>query len=506
MCGIIVVCIDNTEKDIVKIIKAHRMLSKRGPDRGAIFIKHDKIYGFRRLSIVDMSMNGDQPFHSNNIVMMCNGEIYNHKELQKQYNLEYDSESDCECIIKLYQKIGFLEMIKVLDGVFAIVIFDRNKVYLARDRVGVRPLFYGTTFSGNFAVASTFGALSGYCNDVQQLCPCIATYDKTHKILHKLSHQYPIIELNEKDYTKNRIKYLLTESVSKRLMSNRPIACMLSGGLDSSLITSIMCKLIGSDKVRTYSIGMEGSEDLKYAKIVADYLGTKHTEVTFTPQEGFDAIPYVISDLESYDVTTVRASVGMWLLSKYISENTDDIVIMSGEGSDEIFGGYLYFHYAPSVTEFEQESKRLVHNLHQYDVLRSDMCISSHGLEPRVPFLDKNFTDFALSIPGQFRQPINGIEKHLLRKSFSEDNYLPIEVLWRRKDGFSDGVSGTQKKWYEQIQDFIGGDNPSVETEEQYYKSLLPENYNITIDRWLPKWVDHNGDPSGRNIELKTKL
>ena len=501
MCGIFAVCADNTENNLVKIIEAHRLLSKRGPDRGSVFIKDDKIYGFRRLSIMDTSINGDQPFHSNNIVMMCNGEIYNHKELEEEYNLICESKSDCECIIKLYQKIGFLEMVKVLDGVFAIIILDGNKVYLARDRIGVRPLFYGTTFSGNFAVASTMGALSEYCNDVQQLSPSIATYDRTHKILHRLPYWYPSIVLSEKEYTKNTIKYLLIEAVNKRLMSDRPIACMLSGGLDSSLITSIMCRLIGSDKVRTYSIGMEGSEDLKYARIVADFLGTKHTEVLFTPEEGFNAIPDVVKDLESYDVTTVRASVGMWLLSKYISENTDDIVIMSGEGSDELFGGYLYFHHAPSIKEFEGESKRLVYNLYRYDVLRADRCISSHGLEPRVPFLDKNFVNFILSISGQFRQPINGIEKHLLRKSFNDDNYLPLEILWRRKDGFSDGVSGTQKKWYEQIQDFIG-ENTSVETEEQYYKSLLPENYNIKIDRWLPKWIEHNGDPSGRNVEV----
>lgn len=512
MCGILAVCKDQEETDLVKIVNAHDSLKKRGPDRGCLYMREKEIYGFRRLSIVDTSVQADQPFHSGDVVVMCNGEIYNHKELEEEYDLKCSSKSDCECILKLYEKFGFEKTVHLLDGVFAIIILDKNIVYMARDRVGVRPLYYAKNNSGNFVVASTAQALSGYCIGTEQLSPGISQYDRATNNLTTIPYTPKITNIYPNLDTREIIHNLLTKAVKKRLMSDRPVACMLSGGLDSSLVTSIMCKLIGVDKVRTYSIGMQGSEDLKYAKIVAEHLGTQHTEVTFTPQEGYNAIPNVIRDIESYDVTTVRASVGMWLLAKYISENTKDIVIMSGEGSDEIFGGYLYFHHAPSPMEFEEETRRLVKNLYKYDVLRADRCISSHGLEPRVPFLDKELLDFVLKIPGELRQPIAGYEKYILRSAFDNGKYLPKEVLWRRKDGFSDGVSGGEKKWYEHIQEMIveqryGGITPNclVQEEECHYRDIFQEhfpNYDLKIERWLPKWVEHNGDPSGRNVKI----
>lgn len=512
MCGIIAVCKDENETDLVKIIEGHDLLKNRGPDRGCLHIKTKHIYGFRRLSIVDTSINADQPFHSNGIIAMCNGEIYNHKELEKEYKLECNSGSDCECVLRLYEKIGFEKMIELLDGVFAIIIMDKNIVYTARDSIGVRPLYHAKTKSGNFAVASTAQALSQYCTEINQFYPGISKYYRDTKTLTTIPYISRIRNTYFNTDTRGVIHDLFIKAVKKRLMSERPIACMLSGGLDSSLVTSIICKFIGAENVRTYSIGMQGSEDLKYARIMADYLGTQHTEITFTPEEGYKAIPKVIRDIETYDVTTVRASVGMWLLSKYISENTEDIVIMSGEGSDEIFGGYLYFHHSPSPKEFEQETVNLVRNLYKYDVLRADRCISSHGLEPRVPFLDKELVDFVLKIPGELRQPISGYEKYILRSSFDNGEYLPSEILWRRKDGFSDGVSGGDKKWYENIQEMIveeqcGGVSPNslVEEEELYYKNIFSEhfpNYDLKVERWLPKWVEHNGDPSGRNVQV----
>jgi asparagine synthase (glutamine-hydrolysing) len=315
---------------------------------------------------------------------------------------------------------------------------------------------------------------------------------------------------------KNMINEYLTKAVQKRLMSERPMCCMLSGGLDSSLITSILCKLIGPENVSTYSIGIEGSEDLRYARIVAEHLGTKHTEVTFTPEEGFAAIPDVIKDLESFDITTIRASVGMWLLAKYISKNTDDIVVLSGEGADELLMGYLYFHYSPTIYEAKNESLRLINELYIYDVLRVDRCISSHGLEPRVPFLDRDFVNLCITISSEIKVPKNGIEKYLLRKAFEID-YLPHEVLWRRKDGWSDSISGSSgKKWYEQIQEFI---EPIISDEEfetvstnfiskeaYYYKKIFnetfPPSFRPDYKYWLPKWVDHGGDPSGRKLQI----
>lgn len=502
MCGILAISINGTEKDLQKIVKAHESLSKRGPDRGCMYIEETRIYAFRRLSIVNTSTEADQPFHIGDVAMLCNGEIYNHKLLEDTYNLSCDTKSDCECIIQLYNKIGFCDMVRCLDGDFAIIILEGDNIYIARDRIGVRPLFYGTTFSGNFAVGSTAESLCDYCTDVKQLLPCMAIYNRIDKSFVKIHYTNNIENIYTYMDTRYIIRKLLTESIQKRLMSDRPIGCMLSGGLDSSLVASIMCKLIGPKNVRTYSIGIKGSKDLEYAKIVSDYLGTIHTEVLFTPQEGFDAIPNVIKDIESYDVTTVRASVGMWLLAKYISKNTDDIVIMSGEGADEIFGGYLYFHHAPTPEQFETETSQLVSRLYEYDVLRADRCISSHGLEPRVPFLDRTFLDYVLKIPGELRKPIDGYEKYILRASFEEGDYLPLDVLWRRKDGFSDGVSGSDgKKWYEEIQHYIG--ESGVENEEKYYRKILDKHFPTfqpKIDRWLPKWVEHNGDPSGRNI------
>lgn len=516
MCGILAILIKNeeTEENILKMREGFEVIKKRGPDNDIFEVSENYIYGFARLSIVDLSSAGNQPFVSNNILVFCNGEIYNHKNLEEEYELHCNSSSDCECILELYKKFGFQQTINLLHGVFAVVIIDGDCIYFARDRIGIRPLFYGFTSNGNIAIASVARSLTGYCNDVTQLVPSVYSYNKITSQIICHNYCYPDYNIfNSNIY--NMIKDCLTMSVKKRLMTDRNMCCMLSGGLDSSLITSILCKLVGSDKVRTYSIGMEGSTDLKYARIVAEYLGTTHTEVKFTPEEGFAAIPEIIRDLECYDITTIRASVGMWLISKYISDHTEDKVIFSGEGSDELLMGYLYFHYAPSPEEANKESKRLLEQLYLYDVLRADRSVSSHGLELRVPFLDKSFVNLCLTISPDLKVPINGMEKYTLRKSF-EDGYLPNEVLWRRKDGFSDGVSNSLgKKWYEQIQEFIeplvsdeefktfGNNFPSKEA--YYYKKLYNEifpTYQPVYEYWLPKWVKHNGDPSGRNLSI----
>lgn len=509
MCGILAIYKKYKEDQAYEIQKAYEMLKNRGPDCGSITETTTSIVGFRRLKINDTRVHADQPFVSGDVTVMCNGEIYNHLELEKTFNLKCRSKSDCECILHLYKLFGFKDTINYLDGVFAIVIIDKDKIYFARDRIGIRPLFYGYTKGGNLAIASYARALIGYCNSVYQVKPSIMEYDIETEIVTSTNYLYPT-ESSSFD-----LETLLINSVEKRLMADRPIGCMLSGGLDSSLIVSIMCKLIGAENVRTYSIGMEGSTDLKYAKLVADYLGTNHTEVLFTPQEGLDVIPIVIRDTETYDITTIRASVAMWLLSKWISENTSDIVILSGEGSDELFCGYLYFHYAPDTNSLAQESKRLIDNLYLYDALRADRCLSSHGLELRVPFLDKSIVNYCLSLDPQLREPKDGMEKHLLRSTFT-DNYLPESVLWRRKEGYSDGVSRLDKSWYEYIQEyaeervsdaeFVNSKFPTKEA--YYYKQIynsIFQNYQPMYDYWLPKWVEHNGDPSGRILKIFSK-
>lgn len=513
MCGIISVFIKYPEKNVKEIIESEQILKNRGPDCNKI-IKTPHILGFRRLSINDKSEKSMQPFISDDISVLCNGEIFNHKQLEEKYNINCKSLSDCECILHLYKKLGFKDTITQLRGDFAIIIIDKNKMYFGRDRIGVRPLFLGRTNSNNIALASYARALTKYCKYIEQISPGWGVYDSESEKIYFMDYDFPINSITNSNI-QTIIQKTLTQSVKDRLMSDRPIGCLLSGGLDSSIIVSILCKLLGPNNVRTYSIGMEGSVDLEHARIVADTLGTEHHEVKFTAEEGFNAIPNVIRDLESYDITTIRASVGMWLLAKWISENTNDVVLMSGEGSDELFCGYLYFHYAPNSNALQRESLRLIKNLYKYDVLRADRCVSSHGLELRVPFLDHELIDIVLNIHPVLKEPYNGVEKHILRMSFIDD-YLPDQVLWRRKDGMSDGISGKNKKWYEHIQDFVKNiitddiydEHTYPSREAQYYRLIYNKffpSYQPKYEYWMPKWVDHGGDPSGRILEIFNK-
>ena len=524
MCGILLVHLKNKQNNLDKICDAYTALSNRGPDSGSLVIENNIILGFTRLAIMDVSPLGMQPFSHNGAKLICNGEIFNHAAIENMYDITCKSGSDCECILHLFLLLvrkdplvrtdpyPLEEMIHKLNGDFAFAITHKQKIYFGRDRIGVRPLFYGITDDGNFALASYARALTDYCPDVKPVPPGWGEYDTITGKITLMAFPLtagPVYRGPEE----KAIREILTTATKDRLMSDRPIGCLLSGGLDSSLIASILCKQLGPDKVRTYSIGMKGSTDLAYAKKVATYLGTNHTEIIFTAQEGFDAIPHVIKDLECYDITTIRASVGMWLGAKYIANNTDDIVLFSGEGSDELFCGYLYFHHAPNTNELEQESIRLLKELYLYDALRADRCIASHGLELRVPFLDRRLIDLCLSLSGSLKGPQNGMEKYILRKAFESD-YLPQEVLWRRKDGMSDGISGdTGKKWFQQIQDFVDqeisdaefGCTDSISKEAFYYRKIYNKifpRYQPIYDFWLPKWVDHGGNPSGRNLEV----
>jgi asparagine synthase (glutamine-hydrolysing) len=519
MCGILAVLCGSFPKSLQKILASAKYLSNRGPDQSINIVKPSGIYVFHRLAINDMSNDGMQPFISGTILMMCNGEIYNHKELVKEYDLKCTSGSDCEVILRLYEKIGFVETVKKLYGVFAIVLVDGDKVYLARDRIGVRPLYFGLTEEKFLAVASVPNCLTEYCLSVIPFPPgATALHMKLNPPDNKVLQFLYVdeVEIPSLRITNGLVALhdTLVEAVRIRLMSDRPMGCMLSGGLDSSLIAAILVKFLGGKNVRTYSIGMQGSTDLGYARKVAEFLGTEHHEVLFTPEEGFAAIPDVIKTLASYDITTVRASVGMYLLAKYIAKTSQDKVIFSGEGSDEILQGYLYFHNAPSPDEGEEESLRLVRELHNYDVLRADRCISVHGLEPRVPFLDRRMVNVAMSLPTTEKCPQNGIEKYILRKAFDRPNdpYLPNEVLWRRKEGFSDGTSSLQMPWYKYVQDMVEpliSDNlynvnfPSKEA--QYYKMIFDNifpSYNVRIPYWLPKWSGDVKDPSGRLMKV----
>ena len=331
--------------------------------------------------------------------------------------------------------------------------------------------------------------------------------------------------ISEMKYYYDGIRSVFTAAVKKRVENcERPVACLLSGGLDSSLVASIVSKLYPK-RLETYSIGLPGSEDLKYAKIVANFINSKHTEIVISEEEFFDTIPKVIEVIESYDTTTVRASVGNFLVAEYISKNSEAKVIFNGDGSDELMGGYLYFHAAPDDMSFDKECIRLLKNIHCFDVLRSDRCISANGLEPRTPFLDRGWMDFYLSIPKHIRNHCNlkSPEKILIRKAFDNGTYLPNEILYRRKEAFSDGVSSSSRSWYEIIQeklelfdascniedDFLPKERDIPKTKEQLYyyyifSQLYPRRNSIIPYYWMPQFVEAT-DSSARTLDIYKK-
>jgi asparagine synthase (glutamine-hydrolysing) len=473
---------------------------------------------FDRLAINDLSENGDQPFINENVYMMCNGEIYNHIELEKKYNIRTRSKSDCEIILHLYHLMGFKEMIELLDGEFAIILYDENKdiLYAARDPLGVRPLFYNLAVNGFASEAKVLP------NDIFTL-PFKAgnIYDsQSNELSEYLSvRQFPSINLDEydedqlKEYQKN-IRELFMRAVNKRINnSERPIGLLLSGGFDSSLVASMVRTLRPHDELHTFSIGQDDSSDLKYARIMAKYINSTHHEIKYNGHDVIKRMPELIRRLETYDITTIRASMPMYLLSEYIAKNTDVKVILSGEGSDE-FGYYKYFENAPSILEACKESRRLFEDIYYYDVLRADRSTASYSLELRVPFLDLDFFRYMHTIPYKFHRPNKGyngemIEKCNLREAFL--GYLPEEVLWRKKDAFSDSVG---LSWREMLIAYAEKNidendfnkytfckNPPKTKEALWYRLLYNEYYkdNLIPYYWMPKWTKKEvNDPSAK--------
>jgi len=527
----------------------------KGKNRGPEFsdlqhISMNAIFGFHRLAINGLDDISNQPITIDNIHLICNGEIYNYRELYKLMDVTPKTNSDCEVIIHLYKRYGIKQTLKMLDGVFAFALCDNNhtnlesNIYIARDPYGIRPLYFLNNTKETVQVigfASELKMLSDFCNQnpdeltISQFKP--GTYSSfnlnksalaTWTNIDNDSYHEPGFSLNSMDmnWVNRGIQTYLIQSVEKRyLTTERPIACLLSGGLDSSLITALINEIHKKNTnkpLETYSIGLYGSEDLRNAKIVSKYIGTNHTEIIVTEQEMFDIIPELIYTIESYDTTTVRASIGNYLLGKYISKNSNAKVIFNGDGSDELCGGYLYMNYCSDVIEFDKETRRLLADIYNFDVLRSDKCISSNGLEPRTPFLDRSFVNFYLSIPPSIRCHAHNsqVEKFLLRNAFSIDNFknsdgkqiLPDEILWRRKEAFSDGVSGNSRSLYQILQDFIVPKYQSnikpIDAEKQYYKSLFSQHYpnslNIIPYYWMPKYTNTD-DPSARTLTTYNK-
>ena len=558
MCGIFTLLNASTDTVTTEFILEQFNESKsRGPDNSKYNFNNDIFIGFHRLSINGLDDESNQPFKISNVELICNGEIYNYKNLFQYTNYKPITNSDCEIIIYLYLQYGIEYMLNLLDGVFAFVLIDHNinKIFVARDPYGVRPLY---------SAFNTFGVLSNtldseklqnnlicFSSEIKQLIGFVEKFNDYNNsdndsdfliIKPVLPGEYLCLELSENNkwyvYDKrmyntfNLNKYILRNeddyleiihttfcnAIRKRVdVTDRPIACLLSGGLDSSIVTALV-KEYYSKELETYSIGLEGSEDLYNARIVSQYLGTQHTEIIVSEEDFFNQIPEVIKNIESYDTTTVRASVGNYLVAKYISENSEAKVIFNGDGSDELMGGYLYMQSAPNNLEFDRECKRLLTDIHLFDVLRSDRSISSNGLEPRTPFLDREFVETYLSIPSEVRYKSNQIqEKNLFRKAFDR-NYLPKEILWRRKEAFSDGVSSQSRSWYTIIQEFVETQtdikydinvqydhNPPKTMEQLYYRTIFEQFYPncgyVIPYFWMPKFIEAQ-DSSARTLEI----
>lgn len=518
MCGIFAALF--SEYSLEELMPHLQAIQHRGPDHTAIVQANETtVLGFHRLAINGLTPAGNQPLcHPSHpeLKLICNGEIYNYKKLSELYGCSLVSGSDCEIILHLYKKLGIHETCRLLDGYFAFVLVDGDRVFAARDPIGIRSLFIGSR-KDSIYLSSELKAIHSLCESVSQFPPGTWWDGQTYT---SYSYLYSnlVIEPAVDTEAIGTLRELLTSAVEKRVeMTERPIGCLLSGGLDSSIICALVNKSMmrrTGKPVHTFSIGFEGSTDCLYARKVAEHLQTIHHEVIVTPQDMIEAIPEVIRMIESYDTTTVRASTPMYLLCKYIAKHTDIRVIFSGEGSDELSGSYLYFHNAPSEIEFREETLRLVRDLHYFDVLRCDKSTAGNGLEVRVPFLDRDFVHYYLHLCPKLKMPKTyGIEKYLLRKAF--EDMLPKEVVWRVKEAFSDGVSSVENSWFQIIQRHVNRlqleecrsvFNPPVLKESLWYRNVYEKEYPgreyLIPYYWLPKWVGNVSDPSARVLSV----
>ncbi len=457
MCGIVGAFdlkVDHSELRPV-VLKMSGKVRHRGPDWSGIWCCPDAILAHERLAIVD-PQSGKQPFVSSDgkLVLAINGEIYNHQEIRKRYEgkWEFTTNSDCEVLLPLYRDKG-PEFLEDLSGIFAFAIYDvENKSYfIGRDHIGINPLYTGRDKFGNFFIASELKALEGVCSQISEFLP--GHYLDSREGEMKRWYRREWMDYNEvadNPSSVDELRTALEDAVHRQLMSDVPYGVLLSGGLDSSVISAIAKKFAPKriesgdmqdawwPQLHSFAIGLKGSPDLEAARKVADHIGTIHHEVYFTVEEGFDAIRDVIYHIETYDVTTVRASTPMYLLARVI-KSMGVKMVLTGEGSDEIFGGYLYFHKAPDPKSFHDETLRKISKLHLYDCLRANKSLAAWGVEGRVPFLDKEFIDVAMRLNPADKMIVPGrIEKWMLRKAF--EDYLPESVLWRQKEQFSDGV------------------------------------------------------------------
>ena len=544
MCGIIGVFDLKLESADLRqqVLEMSKKLRHRGPDWSGIYCGDKAILAHERLSIVD-PQSGNQPLYSKDRkhILAVNGEIYNFPELRKQMesNYEFQTHSDCEVILSLYKLKG-IDFLEDLNGIFAFALYDEEKdeYLIARDHIGIIPLYMGWDKYGNFYVASELKALEGICSRIEEFKPGHYLYSKDGVLKKWYNRDWTGYD-SVKDNVTNiaDLREALEKAVHRQLMSDVPYGVLLSGGLDSS-VTSALAKKYSRMRVEeddkkeawwpqlhSFAIGLKGSPDLAAASKVAEYIGTIHHEINFTVQEGLDALRDVIYHIETYDVTTIRASTPMFLLARVI-KSMGIKMVLSGEGADELFGGYLYFYKAPNAKEFHEETVRKLSKLHMYDCLRANKTLAAWGVEGRVPFLDKEFIDVAMRLNPEDKMIRNGrIEKWVVRKAF--EDYLPESVVWRQKEQFSDGVG---YNWIDSLKDMTSKQvsdkqmenaayrfpvNPPKTKEEYYYRSIFSEYFpSDTAAQCVPsvpsiacstaealEWDESfrkNTDPSGR--------
>ena len=519
MCGISVVWGPKVDEPAFKAALA--ALKARGPDDYQLgftqFGDKELMYGFTRLHIQGAA-NTEQPFVTESRIVMCNGEIFNAVELIKSRNLLVPAgASDCAVIPALLdQGLTLAEVARCLDGDFAIVVIDLDgTIQVARDPYGVRPLFFSTN-----AIASEIKGLA-VTDRVTAVDPgTVVTFGPSPSVTRW--HQVPWLKA---PYSESTLRSALVSAVHKRMATVRSIGACLSGGLDSSLVAAIAARVLATQgsRLETYSIGMDGSPDLAAARVVAEHIGSRHHECVITAEECLSAIPRVIRAIESYDITTVRASVGNYLLAEFIAKVTPDVkVVLNGDGADEALGGYLYMRAAPNDVAWENETDRLLQEIHRYDVLRSERSMAAFGLESRSPFLDRQFVAVARSVPTGLLRSDTTMEKAVLRRAF--EGFLPDEILWRRKEAFSDGISRAENSWFEMARakgarlmatpgrpgEFIGIDtyivNPPPTAEAAWYRALFHTSYppaaaSVIPAMWMPRFITAK-DPSARTLSL----
>ncbi len=506
MCGIVCAFDIKQSSEVLRpqLLEMSKKVRHRGPDWSGIYADEKAVMAHERLAIVDPA-SGKQPLFSpdKKLILAANGEIYNHRELRKQFEGKYDfqTESDCEVILALYQEKG-ADFLDEMNGIFGFAIYDaeNDEYFIARDHMGIIPLYIGWDKHGSFYVASELKALEGTCTKIQLFPPGHYMHSNDGELKKWYARdwmEYDAVKDNETSIQK--VKEALEAAVHRQLMSDVPYGVLLSGGLDSS-VTSAIAKKYAQKRIESgdttdawwpqlhsFSVGLEGSPDLAAAQKVADHIGTVHHEIKFTIQEGLDAIKDVVYNLETYDITTIRASTPMYLMARVI-KSMGIKMVLSGEGADELFGGYLYFHKAPNAKEFHEETVRKLSKLHMYDCLRANKSLAAWGIEGRVPFLDKEFMDVAMRINPEDKM-INGerMEKWVVRKAF--EDMLPDSVVWRQKEQFSDGVGYS---WIDTLKEVVNQEvsdeqlanakfrfplQTPTSKEEFYYRSIFESHF-----------------------------